>query len=45
MDEEEKKRYFFQKDIEEEFDLRAPTVTSIIQNLEKTNYVKKELML
>ena len=38
---EEEKRDIFQKDIEEEFDLRAPTVTSIIQNLEKTNYVKR----
>lgn len=38
---EEEKRDIFQKDIEEEFDLRAPTVTSTIQNLEKGKYVKR----
>lgn len=35
------KRDIFQKDIEEEFDIRRSSVTSVIQLMEKNGYIKR----
>lgn len=39
---ETKNRDIFQKDIEEEFDIRRSSVTSILQHLEKNGYITRE---
>lgn len=39
---EGKHREIFQKDIEEEFDIRRSSVTSILQHLEKNGYITRE---
>lgn len=42
---ESEKRDVFQKDIEEEFDIRRSSVTSVINLLEKKGYVKRVSVL
>lgn len=39
---ESKNRDVFQKDIEEHFELRGPSVTSTLQNLEKMGFIVRE---
>jgi DNA-binding MarR family transcriptional regulator len=39
---ESKNRDIFQKDIEEEFDIRRSSVTSILQHLERNGYITRE---
>ena len=36
------KKDIFQKDIEEEFDIRRSSVTSVLQLMEKNGYIKRE---
>lgn len=42
LEEETKKRDIFQKDIEKEFRIRKSSVTSVLQLLEKNEYITRE---